>query len=299
MKGMRDIRNRMKAVASTGQITHAMELVAASKMKKAQNSAEAGRAYAILLMDLTETVLERLGKSLVQAGGVAPGKKRLIIVFSTDKGLCGSLNTNIFKSISEIGRADADYIAVGTRAGRFIAKSGRTLKGQFKVGDTVTFAQTSKIANFAIKLAKESGEYGSIEALYPIFVNTLKQETALVKLAPVDDLHTFIDRLRKTYKMDDMPRVEEDRNIKFEPSADEVLSRLPQLYIKQSLHHIALDAKASEHSARMVAMKSASDNADTLMAELNLEYNKARQSAITTEILELSSAAAETNNDTI
>ena len=220
---MRDIRNRMKAVASTGQITHAMELVAASKMKKAQNSAEAGRAYAILLMDLTETVLERLGKSFAQAGGVAPGNKRLIIVFSTDKGLCGSLNTNIFKSISEIGRADADYIAVGTRAGRFIAKSGRTLKGQFKVGDTVTFAQTSKIANFAIKLAKESGEYGSIEALYPIFVNTLKQETALVKLAPVDDLHTFIDRLRKTYKMDDMPRVEEDRNIKFEPSADEVL----------------------------------------------------------------------------
>lgn len=205
----------MKAVASTGQITHAMELVAASKMKKAQNSAEAGRAYAILLMDLTETVLERLGKSFAQAGGVAPGNKRLIIVFSTDKGLCGSLNTNIFKSISEIGRTDADYIAVGTRAGRFIAKSGRTLKGQFKVGDTVTFAQTSKIANFAIKLAKESGEYGSIEALYPIFVNTLKQETALVKLAPVDDLHTFIDRLRKTYKMDDMPRVEEDRNIKF------------------------------------------------------------------------------------
>lgn len=299
MKGMRDIRNRMKAVASTGQITHAMELVAASKMKKAQNSAEAGRAYAILLMDLTETVLERLGKSFVQAGGVAPGKKRLIIVFSTDKGLCGSLNTNIFKSISEIGRADADYIAVGTSAGRFIAKSGRSLKGQFKIGDTVTFAQTSKIANFAIKLAKESGEYGSIEVLYPIFVNTLKQETALVKLAPVDDLHTFIDRLRKTYKMDGMPRVEEDRNIKFEPSADEVLSRLPQFYIKQSLHHIALDAKASEHSARMVAMKSASDNADTLMAELNLEYNKARQSAITTEILELSSAAAETNNDTI
>lgn len=205
MKGMRDIRNRMKAVASTGQITHAMELVAASKMKKAQNSAEAGRAYAILLMDLTETVLERLGKSFAQAGGVAPGKKRLIIVFSTDKGLCGSLNTNIFKSISEIGRADADYIAVGTRAGRFIAKSGRTLKGQFKVGDTVTFAQTSKIANFAIKLAKESGEYGSIEALYPIFVNTLKQETALVKLAPVDDLHTFIDRLRKTYKWTTCP----------------------------------------------------------------------------------------------
>ena len=283
MKGMREIRNRMKAVASTGQITHAMELVAASKMKRAQNSAEAGRAYAILLMDLTETVLERLGKMISRAANIA-GKKRLIIVFSTDKGLCGSLNSNIFKAIAEIPREEADYIAVGSRAGRFIAKTGRVLKGQFKISDAVAFAETRKVAEFAMKLARDSGEYGSIEVLYPIFVNTL-----------ADDLTPFIERLRKSYKMADVAvAAREERNVEFEPSAGEVLARLPQYYIRQSLHHIALDAKASEHSARMVAMKSASDNADALLSELNLEYNKARQSAITTEILELSSAAAET-----
>lgn len=294
MKGMREIRNRMKAVASIGQITHAMELVAASKMKRAQNSAEAGRAYAILLMDLTETVLERLGKMISRAANIA-GKKRLIIVFSTDKGLCGSLNSNIFKAIAEIPREEADYIAVGSRAGRFIAKTGRVLKGQFKISDAVAFAETRKVAEFAMKLAGDSGEYGSIEVLYPIFVNTLRQETALVKLAPADDLTPFIERLRKSYKMADVAvAAREERNVEFEPSAGEVLARLPQYYIRQSLHHIALDAKASEHSARMVAMKSASDNADALLSELNLEYNKARQSAITTEILELSSAAAET-----
>ncbi len=296
MKGMREIRNRMKAVASTGQITHAMELVAASKMKRAQNSAEAGRAYAILLMDLTETVLERLGKMISRAAN-ATGKKRLVIVFSTDKGLCGSLNSNIFKAVAEIPREEADYIAVGSRAGRFIAKTGRALKGQFKISDAVAFAETRKVAEVAMKLARDSGEYGSIEVLYPIFVNTLRQETALVKLAPADDLTPFVERLRKSYKMADVAvAAREERNVKFEPSAAEVLARLPQYYIRQSLHHIALDAKASEHSARMVAMKSASDNADALLSELNLEYNKARQSAITTEILELSSAAAETGD---
>lgn len=241
MKGMREIRNRMKAVASTGQITHAMELVAASKMKRAQNSAEAGRAYAILLMDLTETVLERLGKMISRAANIA-GKKRLIIVFSTDKGLCGSLNSNIFKAIAEIPREEADYIAVGSRAGRFIAKTGRVLKGQFKISDAVAFAETRKVAEFAMKLAGDSGEYGSIEVLYPIFVNTLRQETALVKLAPADDLTPFIERLRKSYKMADVAvAAREERNVEFEPSAGEVLAQASAVLHK---------AEPPPHSAR-------------------------------------------------
>ena len=291
MKGMREIRNRIKAVTSTGQITHAMELVAASKMKRAQHLAEEGRAYAILLMDLTETVLENLGEIVSQQTPMT-GKKRLVIVFSTDKGLCGSLNTNIFKALADIKKDEADFIAIGMRAARFIAKTGKNLKAQFKVDDNVAFSQTRKIAEFAMKLAKESGEYASIEVLYPIFVNTLRQETAIVKLAPVDNLEAFIERLKKSYKMDSIERPNDDRCISFEPSAKEILAELPRFYISQALHHIALDAKASEHSARMVAMKNASENAETIISELNLEYNKARQSAITTEILELSSAAA-------
>ncbi len=294
MKGMREIRNRIKAVKSTGQITHAMELVAASKMKKAQQNAEAGRAYATLLMDLTECVASEV-KHLVARKLLAKSDKRLIIVFSTDKGLCGGLNTNVFKTITEI-EGDAEFITVGLRAARFVAKCGKKLIANFKISDYVKFSETRKIADFAMRIAKEKN-FGSIEVLYPIFVNTLKQEPALVKIAPVDDLDWFIERLKKSYKLDVATDVKEDRHFTFEPSIDAIASELPQFYLNQAIYYMAIDSKASEHSARMVAMKSASDNADELVQNLTLEYNKARQSAITTEILELASAAQAFENN--
>ena len=296
MKGMREIRNRIKAVKGTGQITHAMELVAASKMRKAQQSAENGRAYATLLMDMTETVMEQIGS--IMKGGKTDSKrsKRLIIVFSTDKGLCGSLNTNLFKTIAEI-KDDAEFIAVGNRAARFIARIGKPLKAQFSVSDHVKFAEVRKIAEFAMKTVKEQGDIGSIEVLYPLFINTLRQEPTFVKIAPVDDLDEFIERLRKSYKLDTEKRPQDTREILFEPSPKEILAELPQFYIKQALYQMALDAKASEHSARMVAMKSASDNADDLVRCLTIKYNKARQEAITTEITELAAAAQAMENN--
>lgn len=296
MKGMREIRNRIKAVKGTGQITHAMELVAASKMRKAQQSAENGRAYATLLMDMTETVMEQIGS--IMKGGKTDSKrsKRLIIVFSTDKGLCGSLNTNLFKTIAEI-KGDAEFIAVGNRAARFIARIGKPLKAQFSVSDHVKFAEVRKIAEFAMKTVKEQGDIGSIEVLYPLFINTLRQEPTFVKIAPVDDLDEFIERLRKSYKLDTEKRPQDTREILFEPSPKEILAELPQFYIKQALYQMALDAKASEHSARMVAMKSASDNADDLVRCLTIEYNKARQETITTEITELAAAAQAMENN--
>ena len=293
---MSEIRNRIKAVKGTGQITHAMELVAASKMRKAQQSAENGRAYATLLMDMTETVMEQIGS--IMKGGKTDSKrsKRLIIVFSTDKGLCGSLNTNLFKTIAEI-KGDAEFIAVGNRAARFIARIGKPLKAQFSVSDHVKFAEVRKIAEFAMKTVKEQGDIGSIEVLYPLFINPLRQEPTFVKIAPVDDLDEFIERLRKSYKLDTEKRPQDTREILFEPSPKEILAELPQFYIKQALYQMALDAKASEHSARMVAMKSASDNADDLVRCLTIEYNKARQEAITTEITELAAAAQAMENN--
>ena len=295
MKGMREIRNRIKAVKSTGQITHAMELVAASKMKKAQQSAEAGRAYATLLMDLTESVGSEIHRIVAKNLDIPCSNKRLIIVFSTDKGLCGGLNTNLFKTITEL-EGDVEFITVGLRAARFIARCGKKIIANFKISDYVKFSETRKIADFAMKTAKEGG-FGSIEVLYPIFVNTLKQDSTLVKIAPVDDLDWFIKRLKNSYKIDVATEVEEDRKFIFEPSIEAIASDLPQFYIKQAIHYMALDAKASEHSARMVAMKSASDNADSLIQSLTLEYNKARQAAITTEILELASAAQALENN--
>ncbi len=295
MKGMREIRNRIKAVKSTGQITHAMQLVAASKMKKAQQIAESGRAYATLLMDITESIGPEIRKVIERGIGHSNSNKRLIIVFSTDKGLCGGLNTNLFKTISEI-EGDVEFISVGIRAARFIARCGKKLIANFKISDYVKFSESRKIADFAIKTFKE-GKFASLEVLYPIFVNTLRQETALVKIAPVDDLDWFIERLKGAYKLDVATNIKEDRHFTFEPSIEAVASDLPQFYIKHAIHYAALDAKASEHSARMVAMKSASDNADSLVAELTLEYNKARQASITTEILELASAAQALENN--
>lgn len=296
MKGMREIRNRIKAVKSTGQITRAMQLVAASKMKKAQQNAESGRAYATLLMDLTESVGAELMGVVARNLKLSKNDRRLVIVFSTDRGLCGGLNTNIFKTVSEI-RGDAEFITVGLRAARFVARSGKKLLANFKISDYVKFSETRKIAEFAMKTAKEGG-FGSIEVLYPIFVNTLRQDPALVKIAPVDDLQWFIERLKKSYKLSDVANhPKEDRRFSFEPSLDAIAAELPQFYIKQAIHYMALDANASEHSARMVAMKSASDNANSLVQDLTLEYNKARQSAITTEILELASAAQAPENN--
>ncbi len=287
---MREIRNRIKAVKGTEQITHAMELVAASKMRKSQKAAESGRAYATLLLALTETVLSEAEAGGFDAGvKVDPNAKRLVIVLSTDKGLCGSLNNTLFKGISEIER-DSLFIAAGNKAAKFLARTGRTVLAQFKISDAVKFSETRKIAEFAMRTARKGG-VRSIEVLYPIYVNTLRQEPVLVKLAPVNSLDSFIERLRKSYKLDLETHPKEEREIAFEPSAEEIMEELPSFYIKQALHYMARDAKASEHSARMVAMRNASDNANRLVQNLTLEYNKARQEAITTEILELAANA--------
>lgn len=294
MKGMREIRNRIKAIKSTGQITHAMELVASSKMKRAQQSAEAGHPYAALLMDITDMAAECVAEgSRMDTSRYFSNPecgRRLIIVISTDKGLCGPLNSNLFRKISELGD-ECDFIAVGKRAERFLARSGRNVVNAMRISDKVEFSETRRIAKFASKLAAE-GKVGTIEVLYSMYINTLKQEPTLVKLAPVDNLDWFINRMRKMYKLKTEPRPEETRRINFEPSAAEIFSKLPAYYFTQALHQLALDAKASEQSARRVAMKAASDNADALVDSLTLDYNKARQAAITTEIQELAAAAA-------
>jgi len=296
MKGLREIKSRIRAVKSTGQITHAMQLVAASKMKKAQSRAEQGRAYTLLLLDMLDTI-EKAGAAPEEFKLFQPSlaKNRLVIVFSTDKGLCGPLNTNLFKHIAELPKEGCSFVAVGEKAARFIARDGRNLVAKFKISDFVSFSEVRKICEFAISEVLERG-FDTIEVLYPAFINTLRQEPVLVKLAPVSDLRKHIEHLAGQYKVNINTGLKEDREFIFEPSPKELLMELPLFYLKNELYHMALDAKASEQSARMVAMKNASDNADTLMQNLTLEFNKARQSAITTEIIELSGAAQALEN---
>lgn len=287
---MREIRSRIKAVKSTGQITRAMQLVAASKMKRAQNRAESGRDYSLLLMDLIDILdpqlEEKFGNMFASRSADLP---RLVIVFSTDKGLCGALNTNLFKKILTLGD-DCNFIAVGSKAAKFISSTGRKLVAQFKISDNVLFSEIRTVVEFAIDCFMK-GQVRTIEVLYPAFINTIKQEPEIVTVAPIENIRDFVDKMRVKYKSKIAERAQETREFQFEPSVDELIKELPMYYIKNVVYHMALDAKASEQSSRMVAMKSASDNAETLMQSLTLEYNKARQSAITTEITEIAAAA--------
>lgn len=292
MKGMREIRGRIKAVKSTGQITRAMQLVAASKMKRAQMRAESGREYTLLLMDLLDildpVLTEKIAESIGERNQSNP---RLVIVFSTDRGLCGALNTNLFKYLASLDRDDCEFVAVGSKAAKFITSTGRKLLAQFKISDHVSFQEVRVIVEFAMREFAED-RARSIEVLYPAYINTIRQEPELVRVAPFEDLREFVDRMRVKYRADIAERPDDPREILIEPSQAELLAELPAYYIKNVVYHMALDAKASEQSARMVAMKSASDNAESLMASLTLEYNKARQAAITTEITEIAAAAA-------
>lgn len=290
MKGMREIRSRIKAVKSTGQITRAMQLVAASKMKRAQNMAQSGRDYTLLLMDLIDILdpklEEKFGEYFLARDESLP---RLIIVFSTDKGLCGALNTNLFKKIMTLGD-DCEFIAVGAKAAKFISSTGRKLLAQFKITDNVSFNEIRTIVEFAMDCFVKN-KVRTVEVLYPVFINTIKQEPEVVTVVPIENVRAFVDKMRVKYKAELAERAKETREFQFEPSVNELIRELPAYYIKNVIYHMALDAKASEQSARMVAMKSASDNAENLMQALTLEYNKARQAAITTEITEIAAAA--------
>lgn len=296
MKGMREIRSRIKAVKSTGQITRAMQLVAASKMKRAQNMAQSGRDYTLLLMDLIDildpTLEEKFGEYFLARDESLP---RLIIVFSTDKGLCGALNTNLFKKIMTLGD-DCEFIAVGAKAAKFISSTGRKLLAQFKITDNVSFNEIRTIVEFAMDCFVKN-KVRTVEVLYPVFINTIKQEPEVVTVVPIENVRAFVDKMRVKYKAELAERAKETREFQFEPSVNELIRELPAYYIKNVIYHMALDAKASEQSARMVAMKSASDNAENLMQALTLEYNKARQAAITTEITEIAAAAAATSQE--
>ncbi|HLS27036.1 MAG TPA: ATP synthase F1 subunit gamma [Opitutales bacterium] len=292
MSNTRDIRRRIRSVKNTQQITKAMELVAASKMKRAQQSALAGHPYAALMAEMLASLSGRADVSQHPFLAEREVKTRGILVVSTDRGLCGPLNSNLFRLITETTDA-VKYTCIGRKAAQFLGRTGRDLSAEFDVEDRVPFSQVKVISEFMTKQFLE-GEIDTIEILYPRFVNTLVQKPTLHPLLPLSNLQEMIEVLRS--EKSDEPGTQglpdDPRDMAFEPDPTTVLSELLPLYINQQIYHFVLDAKASEHSARMVAMKTASDNAGDLLDDLTLAYNKARQAAITQEILEISAAAA-------
>jgi F-type H+-transporting ATPase subunit gamma len=286
MASTRDIRRRIKSVNNTRQITRAMELVAASKMKKAQQAALAGRAYAQLMADMLATASTRVNEKFHAFLAQRPVKTRGIILVTTDKGLCGPLNGNLFKLVLDI-KEPAKFAVIGRKGSQFLVRTRRDLLADFQVHDRVPFAEVKSVAEFMVKQFLE-GTVDTVEIIWPRFRNTLIQEPSLLPLLPLENLKQAVDKLR--HDSGDPAAKPDDRYMIFEPSPRAVFDALLPLYINREVYHHVLDAKASEHSARMVAMKTAKDNATKLIDELTLEKNKARQASITQEILEIAAA---------
>ncbi|MEC7487343.1 MAG: ATP synthase F1 subunit gamma [Verrucomicrobiota bacterium] len=297
MANLRDIRRRIKSVKNTRQITRAMQLVSSSKMKRAQDAAVSGRPYALLLADLLDTVGEKLelsGQTLSHPFFEdREVKTRGIILLSTDKGLCGPLNTNLFREVIDQVKGDAKFITVGRKGTQFISRTQRNLVADFTVSDKVSYSEIRAMLKLVID-AYNKGEIDTVEIAYPSFVNVLIQEPVLQKLLPIVDLQEVLEQLSKrTGEEAALIEARSDkREMSFEPSPEEVLQELPSHYVKVIIHQLLLESRAAEHSARMVAMKAATDNASTLVDDLTLDYNKARQAAITQEILEIAAASA-------
>jgi len=288
-KGLREIRNRIKSVKSTGQITRAMQLVASSKMKRAQDSARAGRAYAELLGEILDTAQSKVGDFTHPLLTKREVKVRGILLVTPDKGMAGALNGNLIRLAAE--QKNAVFVCIGRKGAQAIARSGRKILADFPVTDRANFSEVRPAAEYLIKAFTE-GTVDTVEVLFAHFKNTMVQTPRVLQLLPADSLVAQAREFRTKIGIP-APKVEDDeRDMLFEPSAAAILNQLPALFFKQAVHQAVLESKASEFSSRMVAMKAATDNAKKISAALSLEYNKARQAAITQEILELTAGAA-------
>jgi F-type H+-transporting ATPase subunit gamma len=272
-----DIRRRIRSVKNTSQITKAMQMVAASKMRKAQAAALAGRPFQDLLWRVLASLRGRVNPNDHELLRVRPVQRELVVVFSTDKGLCGALNTNLFREVAGLDSQKTLYVTCGRRAVQYVARTKRDLVADFPLGETPSIREIRPIGSFC-RERFESGEVDQVRVLYPYFVNTLTQAPTLRSLLPIpiEELGLHLPEGGTEYI--------------FEPDEPSVLSAILPRYINFQLFQMVLDSRASEQSARMVAMKSATDNAKELVKHLTLEYNKIRQASITTELLEITTA---------
>lgn len=276
MANLRDIRRRIKSVKNTAQITRAMQLVAAAKMKKAQDQALAGRDYAKELNGVLQDISEGFSEATHPLLENRTGGKELVLVISTDKGLCGPLNTNLARKLKETVSADADYVTVGRKLRLQLEKAGREIVADFSVKDPVPFASARAVSKLLSQKFLD-GTYSKVTIAYTRFVNTLSQVPEVTQLLPVVPPTGFEEAT-------------DTNEYLFEPSVADVLGSILPLYINFQVFQTLVESRASEHSARMVAMKSATDNAKKFIKELTLEYNKLRQGAITAELLEITTA---------
>ncbi len=281
MPTIREVRRRIKSVQNTAKITKAMEMVAASKMRRAQDRCIAARPYADKLVQvLASLAAERQEDESTQPLLVHRPVNRIELVhFTPDRGLCGGLNASVNRTAAGFILEQSVPVSVVTlgRKGRdFMVRTGQDVRAGFvRMSDQPTVADIRPVVRIVIE-DYASGFADEVYLCYTRFVSTMTQEPVVWRLLPIE------------------PTTEPGRNIEFiyEPSPDEVLGQLLPRFVEMQLYHVLLEARASEHSARMVAMRNATVNANDLVEELTLTHNKLRQQIITEELMDITGGAA-------
>ena len=287
MNSPRDLRRRIKSISGTAQITKAMQMVAASKMRKAQQAAIDVRPFVRRLYRIQRRAATRAIDFTHPLLQVRPVTTRLVILIGSDKGLCGALNSNLFRLAGRFDPHSTVFITAGRKAAQFVARTRRQLVAEFPYGDTPRYAESRAIAALARDLFV-NGEVDAVQVVATRFVNTLVQQPVVLDLLPIGDIHGVdIPGAPTTAEL-----AADRREFLFEPSAGDFLDFLLELFLRVAIHLVLLNAKASEQSARMVSMKSATDNAADIIKSLTLEYNALRQGRITQELLEIAGGQA-------
>ncbi len=287
MASPRELRRRIRSIKGTAQITRAMQMVAASKMRKAQDAAVAMQPFARMLYRIQRKATLRATEIKHPLQDVREVRKRAIVLVAADKGLCGALNTNVFRLASTFDPASTIFITAGRKAAQFVARSKRQLAAEFVYGDSPRWSESRAISALARKLFLDR-EVDEVRVVATRFVNTLTQQAVTLELLPVG----LISGIVIPGAPDERELAEDTSETLFEPGAGDVMGYLLPHYLNLFMHFILLNAKASEQSARMVAMKNATDSAEELIGDLSLEYNKLRQGNITRELLEIAGGQA-------
>ena len=285
MANTQDIRRRIKSIRNIGQLTKAMQMVAASKMRRAQQQALAGRPYAALMNKVLVSLQKRTDPRLHPPLEIREVKKELVLIISTDKGLAGALNTNLFREAANFDQAKTSFVVTGKKARQFVARTKRELLADFELKDAPSFVETKAVSKFCTEKFLNR-EVDKVSVLYTHFINTVNQRSVVQTLLPISGFDLLTSEKAENAPEDVDPML----GYVFEPSAELVLDAVLPYYIQYQVYQMILDARASEHSARMVAMKNATDNAKEFIKDLTLEYNKMRQASITTELLEIATA---------
>jgi len=282
LANIRLIRRRIRGIQSTAKITRAMEMIATSKMRKAQERGLAGRPYAEKIMQVMADLaaLRREGEEMHPLLQARPVKKIGILHITPDRGMCGGLNTNINRTAASFileQEAPVSLVAVGRKGRDFMRRYGREIRAEFiNLGDRPDWLDTLPISRVIID-DYTSGEIDRVYIVYPQFISTMVQKPIVQQILPVEPA--------------EIPTAQNVDYI-YEPGPAQVLGQLLPRFVEMEVYHAILESIASEQSARMVAMRNATESANELIEELTLMYNKARQETITKELLDITGGAA-------